>query len=43
MDRVLERCAGLDVHKQTVTACVRVPGTSGDQRQGYRVTLDPAA
>jgi hypothetical protein len=30
MDRVLERCAGLDVHKKTVTACVRVPGISGD-------------
>jgi hypothetical protein len=24
MERVLERCAGLDVHKKTVTACVRV-------------------
>src|SRR5215472_3408328 len=22
MERVLERCAGLDVHKKTVTACV---------------------
>jgi hypothetical protein len=31
MERVLERCAGLDVHKKTVTACVRVPGTSGDR------------
>ena len=33
MDRVLERCAGLDVHKKTVTACVRVPGASGDPTQ----------
>jgi hypothetical protein len=29
MDRVLERCAGLDVHKKTVTARVRVPGIRG--------------
>jgi transposase len=36
MDRVLERCAGLDVHKKTVTACVRVPGISGDQAQHIR-------
>jgi hypothetical protein len=25
MDTVIERCAGLDVHKDTVMACVRVP------------------
>lgn len=25
MDQVIERCAGLDVHKATVAACVRVP------------------
>src|SRR5262245_48573427 len=36
MDRVLERCAGLDVHKKTVTACVRVPGASGDRVQHVR-------
>jgi transposase len=36
MDRVLERCAGLDVHKQTVTACVRVPGISGARAQHVR-------
>ncbi len=36
MDRVLERCAGLDVHKKTVTACVRVPGISGDRVQHVR-------
>jgi transposase len=23
MDRLIERCAGLDVHKKTVAACVR--------------------
>jgi transposase len=28
MEQLIERCAGLDVHKQTVTACVRVPGTA---------------
>ena len=29
MERVIERCAGLDVHKATVAACVRVPGEKG--------------
>src|SRR4029453_10193575 len=29
MERVVERCAGLDVHRDTVTACVRVPGVDG--------------
>ena len=31
MDTVVERCAGLDVHKDVVVACVRTPG-SGRQR-----------
>src|SRR5262245_48696809 len=33
MERVIERCCGLDVHKKTVVACVRVPGhpTAGEQ------------
>ena len=31
MDIVVERCAGLGVHKDTVVACVRVPGP-GRQR-----------
>jgi hypothetical protein len=31
MDIVVDRCAGLDVHKDTVVACVRVPGP-GRQR-----------
>ncbi len=26
MERVIERCCGLDVHRDTVVACVRVPG-----------------
>jgi transposase len=29
MDKVVERCAGLDVHKDSVVACVRVPAPSG--------------
>ena len=33
MDRLVERCAGLDVHKATVTATVRVPGESGEHHQ----------
>jgi transposase len=36
MERMLERCAGLDVHKKTVTACVRVPGANGDRAQHVR-------
>jgi uncharacterized protein (DUF111 family) len=26
MEQVIERCAGLDVHKATIAACVRGPG-----------------
>lgn len=36
MDQVLERVAGLDVHKKTVTACVRVPGPARTRRQEVR-------
>lgn len=32
MNRMVERCAGLDVHKDTVTATVRTPGTARDER-----------
>ncbi len=35
MERLLERCAGLDVHKRTVAACVRVPGPGG--KRGHHV------
>ena len=28
MERIVERCAGLDVHKASVTACVRVAAIS---------------
>ncbi|MHB8511318.1 MAG: IS110 family RNA-guided transposase [Actinomycetota bacterium] len=33
MDRLIERCAGLDVHKDSVTACVRVPGEEDEREQ----------
>src|SRR5439155_3314155 len=33
MDTVVERCAGLDVHKDTVAACVRFPAPSGGRTQ----------
>src|SRR5262249_43771833 len=33
MERVIERCAGLDVHNETVAACVRVPGPAGQRVQ----------
>jgi transposase len=36
MDKLIERCAGLDVHKKTVAACVRVPGPHGERRQETR-------
>jgi transposase len=36
MERLLERCAGLDVHKQTIMACVRVPGGGGGRHQEVR-------
>jgi transposase len=31
MEVVYERCCGLDIHKQTVVACIVVPGTTGKQ------------
>lgn len=36
MDRVVQRCAGLDVHRDTVVATVRVPAEGGDRRQETR-------
>jgi transposase len=38
MDIVVERCAGLDVHKDTVVACVRSPG-EGRRREQVIVTF----
>jgi transposase len=36
MDRLIERCAGLDVHKKTVAACLRTPGQDGQRQQQTR-------
>jgi hypothetical protein len=36
MDRVIEGCCGLDVHKASVTACVRVHGAAGELHQEIR-------
>lgn len=36
MNRLIERCAMLDVHKAQVTACVRVPDGDGGRRQEVR-------
>jgi transposase len=33
MDVTVERCAGLDVHKATVTACIRTPGPGRERAQ----------
>ena len=34
MDVIVDRCAGLDVHKKTVVACVRLPGAGRWKRIG---------
>jgi hypothetical protein len=31
MDVVVQRCAGVDVHKDTVVTCVRTPGADGNR------------
>ncbi len=36
MERIVARCAGLDVHRDTVAACVRVPGAQGQRDQVVR-------
>ena len=36
MDLVLERCAGIDVGKDELVACVRTPGPSGGRRKETR-------
>src|SRR6266550_6942823 len=33
MQQVFERVAGLDVHKQSVTTCLRVPGATGRHQE----------
>ena len=36
MERLVERVAGLDIHKDTVVACVRVPAADGSRSQQTR-------
>ena len=36
VELVVARCAGLDVAKYEVVACVRVPGSTGGRRQEVR-------
>ena len=36
MEQVIERGCGLDVHKDTVAACVRLPGVTGHSEQHVR-------
>jgi transposase len=36
MDVIVSRCAGLDVHKNTVMACVRAPGPDGGRTSTVR-------
>jgi len=36
VEGLFERCAGLDIHKDTVVACVRVPGEEGGRYQETR-------
>jgi transposase len=43
MERLIERVSGLDVHKQTVAACVRVPGSKGTREQHVRTFGTTAA
>jgi hypothetical protein len=37
MERLIERCCGLDVHRDTVAACVRAPGPGGPTPSHHRV------
>jgi transposase len=43
MERLIERCCGLDVHRDTVVACVRVPGPNGQRQQEVRTFGTTAA
>ena len=36
MNRLIERCAMLDIHKSQITACARVPDSDGGRRQEIR-------
>ena len=39
MEVIIDRCAGLDVHKRTVVACVRTPGTGRQKRASEVATF----
>src|SRR3954447_20012141 len=39
MEVLIDRVAGLDVHKKSVTACVRTPGPSGSGRLEVKHTF----
>jgi len=43
MDQLIERCCGLDVHRDTVASCVRVPGPNGKRQQEVRTFGTTAA
>src|SRR5512132_2796035 len=43
MDRQLERCCGLDVHKETIAACVRIGGWRGPAEQHVQTVRTTAA
>src|SRR5215813_1955341 len=43
MDRQLERCCGLDVHKETIAACVRIGGRGGRAAQHVQTFRTTAA
>ena len=36
MEQVFERVCGLDVHKATITACVRLPAVNGKRLQSVQ-------
>jgi transposase len=36
MEVIVERAAGLDIHKKSITACVRTPGSEGDRVEQVR-------
>lgn len=36
MERVIDRCAGIDVHQASVAVCVRTPGAGGVRQQEVR-------
>ena len=43
MERQLERCCGLDVHKETIAACVRIGGRTGRAMQHVQTFRTTAA